>query len=341
MSTMLEQAIVDAAALRETAIKSAEQVVIDQYSEQIRETVNQLLEQAPAGDPAADKDAALVKDLDSQLPEAYHPEIDDEQILEIDLHSLKAEDLTKEEIKLAEDDMPLKCSSDEECVEGNMCVDGNCIPGPQQEDVEDVQLQEEELTALAESLKFDYETDTADGGFANGQMVPAGLQDETLARDLALMVKEYSAETEEKNEKLKKENVRLKTRINKLLERKEKLEETIGLIEIKVNEVQLANAKLYYTNRALMDDSLNERQKEKIVESIGEVSSLEQAKIVYETLQGAVGASQTKKPKSLSEAVNKRTSSSILLQSRKSENPKQKRENEFADRMRRLAGIKN
>ena len=43
MSTMLEQAIVDAAALRETAIKSAEQVVIDQYSEQIRETVNQLL----------------------------------------------------------------------------------------------------------------------------------------------------------------------------------------------------------------------------------------------------------------------------------------------------------
>ena len=44
MSNMLEQAIADAAALREQAIKNAEQSVLDQYSKQIKEAVDQMLE---------------------------------------------------------------------------------------------------------------------------------------------------------------------------------------------------------------------------------------------------------------------------------------------------------
>ena len=44
MSSMLEQAIADAAALREQAIKNAEQSVLDKYSKQIREAVDQMLE---------------------------------------------------------------------------------------------------------------------------------------------------------------------------------------------------------------------------------------------------------------------------------------------------------
>ena len=44
MSNMLEQAIADAAALREQAIKNAEQSVIEKYSQQIKEAVDQMLE---------------------------------------------------------------------------------------------------------------------------------------------------------------------------------------------------------------------------------------------------------------------------------------------------------
>ena len=44
MSKMLEQAIADAAALREQAIKNAEQSVIEKYSQQIKEAVDQMLE---------------------------------------------------------------------------------------------------------------------------------------------------------------------------------------------------------------------------------------------------------------------------------------------------------
>jgi len=45
MSSLLRDAIVDAKALREAALKNAESVVIDRYSEEVRTTLNHLLEQ--------------------------------------------------------------------------------------------------------------------------------------------------------------------------------------------------------------------------------------------------------------------------------------------------------
>ena len=44
MSSMLEQAIVDAQALREAALKNAEQALIEKFAPQIKEAVEALLE---------------------------------------------------------------------------------------------------------------------------------------------------------------------------------------------------------------------------------------------------------------------------------------------------------
>ncbi len=45
MSSLLEQAIVDAKALKEAAMKNAEATIIDKYSDEVKSTLNQLLEQ--------------------------------------------------------------------------------------------------------------------------------------------------------------------------------------------------------------------------------------------------------------------------------------------------------
>ena len=45
MSSLLEQAIVDAKALKDAALKNAEQMVIEKYSDQIKDAVSTLLEQ--------------------------------------------------------------------------------------------------------------------------------------------------------------------------------------------------------------------------------------------------------------------------------------------------------
>jgi len=65
MSNMLEQAIADAAALREQAIKNAEQSVLDKYSKQIKEAVDQMLET----DDAPNKANEIISEVEEELME--------------------------------------------------------------------------------------------------------------------------------------------------------------------------------------------------------------------------------------------------------------------------------
>jgi hypothetical protein len=328
---MLEQAIIDAKALRDAAIESAEEVVVERYSNQIKETVEALLEQD--GSEAEDADATFAQDLDSQLPEAHHPEIDDDQILEIDLSNIEIDD---EDVKLV---------SEEENKEEEVVAEAAGLtvePLPEKEVVlpeleeEDIELEEEDLKELAETVKFDYEK-VPDGGFANGQMTPTNYIDDTeMVAEIAAMIDEYESELKKENVSLKEENEVLKEKIKNLVDGNEQIVETVSQIQNKFGEVQLMNAKLHYSNRALTDASLNERQKQQVVESINEVDSIEKAKIVFETLQSTVGTSK-KGQESLSEVVGKRTSSSILLKSKKLD---EKKEFDFTGRMRRLAGLK-
>jgi hypothetical protein len=78
------------------------------------------------------------------------------------------------------------------------------------------------------------------------------------------------------------------------------------MMKDKLEEVNLSNAKLLYMNRTLNNASLNERQKNKIVESIQKTDSVEEAKVIFETLQSAVGTStRDRKPQSLREAIRR------------------------------------
>src|SRR6056300_1552522 len=63
MSSMLEQAIADASALREQAIKNAEQSVLDKYSKQIKEAVDQMLEM----DGAPNKANKIISEVEEEL----------------------------------------------------------------------------------------------------------------------------------------------------------------------------------------------------------------------------------------------------------------------------------
>ncbi|MBT96417.1 MAG: hypothetical protein CL431_10680, partial [Acidimicrobiaceae bacterium] len=97
------------------------------------------------------------------------------------------------------------------------------------------------------------------------------------------------------------------------------------------------NAKLLYINRALENASLNERQKQKIVESISKATTVQEAKIVFDTLHETVSSSSAEKRKnSLSEAVSRR--STLLVAAR--EEQKQTEANPAFERLRKLAGLK-
>ena len=72
MSSLLEQAFVDAKALKEAALKNAEASIVEKYSDEVRQTLSQILEQdelglaAPAG--AMDAGGAPMGDVAQEVP---------------------------------------------------------------------------------------------------------------------------------------------------------------------------------------------------------------------------------------------------------------------------------
>ena len=66
MSNMFEQAIVDATALKEAAIRNAEQTIIEKYSEDIKEAVTHLLEQPDPAMGMLDDDPAMAAPMGAE-----------------------------------------------------------------------------------------------------------------------------------------------------------------------------------------------------------------------------------------------------------------------------------
>jgi len=128
---------------------------------------------------------------------------------------------------------------------------------------------------------------------------------------------------------------RMKAEKKSLLESNRELKDTFMLMKEQFDQTNLSNAKLLYTNRTLMSTSLNERQKNRIVESIQNADTIEEAKVIYETLQSAVGGSVKDTPKSLNEAIT-RPSNHVPRR----RNARSKHEGALKDRFKALAGIK-
>ena len=141
-------------------------------------------------------------------------------------------------------------------------------------------------------------------------------------------------EEDEEKKELEESVNNLKEQNGVLLEQNQKYKSLLSQAKEKLEEVNLSNAKLLYTNRVLGNTSLNERQKTKIVEALSNAGSVEEAKVIHETLQSAVGTSRKRNPQSLSEAVKRNSSTTI---------PRRKDGNKSSphkNRWKTLAGIK-
>jgi hypothetical protein len=130
------------------------------------------------------------------------------------------------------------------------------------------------------------------------------------------------------------------TQIQKLLDENKKFSSIIEEMSSafkKLDEVNLTNAKLFYSNQILKSASLNERQKNHIVDAVSKTDNVNEAKTVYETLISSMGGpvEKDRSPKSLNEAISK--GSSFRLPHKQSA---EKPDDSNKDRWLKLAGIK-
>ena len=329
-TSMLEQAIVDAEALKDAALKNAETIILEKYSDEIKKAVNVLLEQDEDIATEELSEEAEEKFMDN-IPEAHINEDEDAEI-DIDLTKL-AEELGTEE---SEEDSSEALEEDEE-IETPITSEEPEVPqiepeavALEEDDKEELDEDEELIANILEKLNVDVKNvPTGQAGGASNETLEKEIEEIELAQEDVdeLEEDEEKKELEESVNKLKKNN-------DDLLEQNQKYKDVVLQLKETLEQVNLSNARLLYTNRVLESASLNERQKNKIVEALSNAGSVEEAKVIYDTLQSAVGTSRKRNPKSLSEAVTRNSSATL---------PRRQEENKsapFNNRWKTLAGIK-
>ena len=345
MSSMLEQAIIDAEALKEAAFKSAETQVLEKYSGEIKEAVTALLEQEDDELALEQPQTALPTDetlenipLKATEGEELCPCPEDEEVIDLPLDKLvmEIENLRKEQDELFTENVEGEAiESDEEIV-----LDEETLKDIVQELVEEVVSEEsEELDAeeINEKLDVDVEyRDNTPGWAGSSKEVQEEAVEELLAAEQSTEAKEKRADINAALDKMENLNEELNKKVEKTLSENKKLREAVKTLKEHIEDFSVSNAKLIYTNRVLTSDSLNERQKNKIVEAISKTDTVEEAKIVFETLQSTVGSTNVRKPKSLSEAVTRASSTALLSSNNKGETERQP---VAYDRWKRLAGL--
>ena len=145
--------------------------------------------------------------------------------------------------------------------------------------------------------------------------------------DLEEIVKALSEEEDEEKEV---------EEVSKLQSELDEHRNVVKYLRSKLNEVNLLNAKLLFTNKLFRSYGLNNDQKMKVVETFDRAHNLREVKLVYSTLAESFGSKQTK----TEIKESKKGSASKAVASTKSEKQEVIAEgHEMRDRFKKLAGI--
>jgi hypothetical protein len=169
--------------------------------------------------------------------------------------------------------------------------------------------------------------------------LPPGLA--KYQKEKAEKAEKHDDEKEEANESIIKENLSLK-------KENEEYRSAVVYLRDRINEVNLLNAKLLYTNKLFKQVNLNNEQKLKVIESFDLTKSVREAKLVYATLAESFsfGAKKEVAPaaKKVSTTVKTITEglASKPVASTKPTKPAVISEGaEMANRFKKLAGIRS
>ena len=312
MSGMLEEAILDAAALRKAALENAEATIIEKYSQEVKETMSKLLEQDPLdledpADPAGEEDAS---EIVADIPMAHDDDAKgDEDVVVIDLDQIiaAAEEEPEEDFELSTQEV-----ADNVGIDLDPEVAGE--PPANRDDDEEMDLDESDLVDMfKEMLVVDLDPEILEYMEEDAE----DSKKEEEEEEVVVSSPRTDGMDQKDIEDHKVELARLQMEYKELAQENKDLKFIITKAKDRLQEVNLSNARLLYANRVFQDPSLNEQQKNKIAEMISESKSVDEAKTVYETLQKTMAGTTTSAPKSLSEAVSRR--SSVVLSGRRKE----------------------
>ena len=321
MSSMLNQAIVDANTLREAALKSAEAAVVEKYAHEVKNAIGKLLEQ---DDIPGEAEGETLSTALNAIPAAHDPDTEEDDIVVVDLDQIiaaaEAEEGEEEEIAMDavavadEIGIPLETEPEEE------------FPANRSDD--EIDINEEDLfDVFKEMLVVDVAPERIEA------VEEAAEEDKKEEDEEAVVSSALDAGMDKKDIE---EKQKLERQVESLRKQNNIFKKVLVKVKDRLEEVNLSNARLLYANRVLLDTSLNEQQKNKIVEMVSSARSVEETEMLYETLQKTLASNPSRNaPQSLSEVVSRK--SSVILSGRRKEETAD--ESPVTNRWATLAGI--
>jgi hypothetical protein len=358
---MLKECIADAKTIRETAIASAKVALEEAFTPQLTamfaERLNELEEEEEMKNESVDEMYGMEEE---GLEEDFNLE---EILAELEMTDEGAE-MEKEGMEQGVDeDLMLEDMSDEEIetlvmqVIDDMITSGKLMPGEgeeegeeeEMEDIEDMDAEDideeinlEELLAEMDSEKEELEeaTEWVSGYLSAPEIVGAlGLVASIVGVSASDYIKSAIKKFGEKGAKEKIDKIIKDDGVNPPTQTDEatnkEMEETINELRNELNEVNLLNAKLLYTNKIFKAKNLTESEKIKVLNTFDKAETVKEVKLVFETLTESLKATTAKKNQikeslgSASKTISTATPKQPIIEA-----------NEAFARMQKIAGLR-
>lgn len=351
---MLKEAIAEAKTIKETAIANAKAALEEAFTPQLTAMFAERLNE---------------EDVEEELEENYSMEeegLEENFNLDEILAELSETEETDEAMKAddtmegMDEDLMLEEMSDEEIEElvmkviDDMIETGKLMPGEGEEedmedmedmgdmeDMEDMEGEEEvELDELLNELLDEEKEEVSETSFADPQtlqLVSQAADFLNISKDAVMAIVAGLPATVAAagflRGILKGKKEATKEEVEETADTKE-MEETINELRNELNEVNLLNAKLLYTNKIFKAKNLTESEKVKVLNTFDKAETVKEVKLVFETLTESFKAVAKKAP--IKESLG---SASRSISSTQTKQPIIEVNDAFA-RMQRLAGLK-
>ncbi len=305
---LLKEAIADAKAVKETAIANAKLALEEAFTPHLKSMLSAKLEEMDKEDVDEGYDEDVKEEMDTKddMKEEYDDvyeakeELDeinlDELLAELELDEDKRTDaeeegyldgMRDEKEDLKEDE---RTDAEEEGYEDGMKDEKEDMEDDMDDEEIDLEdMSEDDLKGFIEDVIKDL---VADGTIEAGD---EAMEDEEDVEDMDDMesvedVEDVDVEIEldemTKKEKAEGDDRKKDDRIEAETEKmrfKEALDE-IHALKVELNEVNLLNAKLLYTNKVFKSKNLSEDKKVKVLKAFDKASTVKEAKVIFETL---------------------------------------------------------
>jgi len=345
---LLKEAIADAKAVRETALANAKIALEEAFTPRLQSMLSAKLAEdeemeeaaedptetngsgmdAAAGAPVEEAEEDLDEMGDSMgEPVAEEPPMD-EPAMEGEHGDEMEEDLELEAIlrELEADEEPVAEGEDDKMDEGEDKEETNEVS-----DSTDIGKGDNKMDQVSSSDQ----DDPGKGKLKEDEDKMDETKDD-MDEDISLdEIISALKEDDDKVDETKDDKVD-ETKEDKVEETKEDLEEAYNVIKFlksKINEVNLLNAKLLFSNKLFRNYSLNEGQKMKVIENFDRAQSLREVKLVFATLSESFNFNNGKTKRTIKESYASKPSRSTAPKKVISEG------NTLAARWKKLANL--